>query len=211
MFNDYEDTIKNIKSIFENHKPESIKKINKVAVFIALIDIDGVAHIVFQKRSKIVNQSGDVSFIGGHIENKEKPLDAVIRETVEECNLDTKNISVFGESNYLLNFNGLLMYVFVGQITGINFYDIEPNEEMEKLIAIPLEDVLSCKYTVYRSDIEIKRDENFPYELIENGRSYNFLKSYELTYFYQFNDCIIWGLTAKILNSFVDILKNYNQ
>ena len=70
MFNDYEDTIKNIKSIFENHKPESIKKINKVAVFIALIDIDGVAHIVFQKRSKIVNQSGEVSFIGGHIENK---------------------------------------------------------------------------------------------------------------------------------------------
>jgi phosphohydrolase len=73
---------------------------------------------------------------------------------------------------------------------------------------VPLEEIMHTNYSSYKSKIKIERDENFPYHLIENGKNYNFFTGNEVTYFYEFKNCIIWGLTAKILNNFVEILKN---
>ncbi len=197
-----------IRKIFENRKPESIKKLREVSVVIALMNIDDKLHLIFEKRSKSVNQSGDISFIGGHIEEDETPLSAAIRETKEECNLSDDNINIIGQSDYLMNFNSLFVHTFVCEITNIKFEDIDYNDEVEKLIAVPLDEIMSTKYSSYKSKIAIERDENFPYHLIENGKNYNFFTGNEETYFYEFKNCVVWGLTAKILNNFVEILKD---
>lgn len=197
-----------IRKIFENRKPTSIKKIKEVSVIIALMNINDKLHLIFEKRSGSVNQSGDLSFIGGHIEEDETPLSAAIRETKEECNLSEDNINIIGESDYLINFNSLFVHTFVCEITNIKFEDIDCNDEVEKLIAVPLEEIISTHPSSYKSKITIERDENFPYHLIENGRNYNFFSGNEVTYFYEFKNCIVWGLTAKILNNFVEILKD---
>ena len=197
-----------IQEIFKNRKPESIKKLREVSVVIALINIDDKLHLIFEKRSDSVNQSGDISFIGGHIEENESPLSAAIRETKEECNLSEDNINIIGESDYLMNFNSLFVHTFICEITNIQFENIKCNGEVEKLIAVPLDEIIKTKYSSYKSKIIIERDENFPYHLIENGKNYNFFTGKEETYFYEFKNCIIWGLTAKILNNFVEILKD---
>ena len=197
-----------IRKIFENRKPESIKKLREVSVVIALMNIDDKLHLIFEKRSESVNQSGDISFIGGHIEENETPLSAAIRETKEECNLSDDNINIIGQSDYLMNFNSLFVHTFVCEITNIKFEDIDYNDEVEKLIAVPLDEIMSTKYSSYKSKIAIERDENFPYHLIENGKNYNFFTGNEETYFYEFKNCVVWGLTAKILNNFVEILKD---
>ncbi|EFM39347.1 hydrolase, NUDIX family [[Eubacterium] yurii subsp. margaretiae ATCC 43715] len=197
-----------IRNIFENRKPTSIKKIKEVSVIIAFMNINDKLHLIFEKRSGSVNQSGDLSFIGGHIEEDETPLSAAIRETKEECNLSEDNINIIGESDYLINFNSLFVHTFVCEITNIKFEDIDCNDEVEKLIAVPLEEIISTHPSSYKSKITVERDENFPYHLIENGRNYNFFSGNEVTYFYEFKNCIVWGLTAKILNNFVEILKD---
>ena len=56
-----------IRDIFKNRKPESIKKLREVSVVIALMNINDKLHLIFEKRSGNVNQSGDISFIGGHM------------------------------------------------------------------------------------------------------------------------------------------------
>ena len=196
-----------IQKIFENRRPESIKKLREVSVVIALINIDDKFHLIFEKRSDSVNQSGDISFIGGHIEENESPLSAAIRETKEECNLSEDNINIIGESDYLMNFNSLFVHTFICEITNIQFENIKCNDEVEKLIAVPLDEIIKTKYSSYKSKIIIERDENFPYHLIENGKNYNFFSGYEETFFYQFKECTVWGLTGKILSNFVEILK----
>lgn len=199
-----------IQKIFENRRPESIKKLREVSVVIALINIDDKLHLIFEKRSDSVNQSGDISFIGGHIEENESPLSAAIRETKEECNLSEDNINIIGESDYLMNFNSLFVHTFICEITNIQFENIKCNDEVEKLIAVPLDEIIKTKYSSYKSKITIERDENFPYHLIENGKNYNFFTGKEETYFYEFKNCVVWGLTAKILSNFVEILKKGN-
>ena len=201
------DKMESIKNIFKNYTPSNIQKIKKVAVFIALININSVEHIIFQKRSDNVNQSGDISFIGGHIEKDESPYDAIIRETMEECNLKKENIEIFGQSDYMLTYAGLFVYVFVGRIKNINFSDIKANEEVERMYAIPLEKILNQGFTVYNLKMSLDRPTYFPYELISNGQDYKFFLAKYPMYFYEFKDCTIWGLTANILHSFVDIIK----
>lgn len=197
-----------IRDIFKNRKPESIKKLREVSVVIALININGKLHLIFEKRSGNVNQSGDISFIGGHMEENESALSAAIRETKEECNLSDENINIIAQSDYLMNFNSLFVHTFIFEIINVKFEDIDYNNEVEKLIAVPLEEIMHTNYSSYKSKIKIERDENFPYHLIENGKNYNFFTGNEVTYFYEFKNCIIWGLTAKILNNFVEILKD---
>ena len=150
-----------IQKIFENRRPESIKKLREVSVVIALINIDDKLHLIFEKRSDSVNQSGDISFIGGHIEENESPLSAAIRETKEECNLSEDNINIIGESDYLMNFNSLFVHTFICEITNIQFENIKCNDEVEKLIAVPLDEIIKTKYSSYKSKIIIERDENF--------------------------------------------------
>ena len=197
-----------IRDIFKNRKPESIKKLREVSVVIALMNINDKLHLIFEKRSGNVNQSGDISFIGGHMEENESALTAAIRETKEECHLSDENINIIAQSDYLMNFNSLFVHTFIFEIINVKFEDIDYNDEVEKLIAVPLEEIMHTNYSSYKSKIKIERDENFPYHLIENGKNYNFFTGNEVTYFYEFKNCIIWGLTAKILNNFVEILKN---
>ena len=197
-----------IRDIFKNRKPESIKKLREVSVVIALMNINDKLHLIFEKRSGNVNQSGDISFIGGHMEENESALSAAIRETKEECNLSDENINIIAQSNYLMNFNSLFVHTFIFEIINVKFEDIDYNDEVEKLIAVPLEEIMHTNYSSYKSKIKIERDENFPYHLIENGKNYNFFTGNEVTYFYEFKNCIMWGLTAKILNNFVEILKD---
>ena len=197
-----------IQKIFENRRPESIKKLREVSVVIALINIGDKLHLIFEKRSDSVNQSGDISFIGGHIEENESPLSAAIRETKEECNLSEDNINIIAQSDYLMNFNSLFVHTFIFEIINVKFEDIDYNDEVEKLIAVPLEEIMHTNYSSYKSKIKIERDENFPYHLIENGKNYNFFTGNEVTYFYEFKYYVICGLTAKILNNFVEILKD---
>ena len=172
------------------------------------MNINDKLHLIFEKRSGNVNQSGDISFIGGHMEENESALTAAIRETKEECNLSDENINIIAQSDYLMNFNSLFVHTFIFEIINVKFEDIDYNDEVEKLIAVPLEEIIHTNYSSYKSKIKIERDENFPYHLIENGKNYNFFTGNEVTYFYEFKNCIIWGLTAKILNNFVEILKN---
>ena len=197
-----------IRDIFKNRKPESIKKLREVSVVIALMNINDKLHLIFEIGSGNVNQSGDISFIGGHLEENESALSAAIRETKEECNLSDENINIIAQSDYLMNFNSLFVHTFIFEIINVRFEDIDYNDEVEKLIAVPLEEIMHTNYSSYKSKIKIERDENFPYHLIENGKNYNFFTGNEVTYFYEFKNCIIWGLTAKILNNFVEILKD---
>lgn len=47
---------------------------------------------------------------------------------------------------------------------------------------------------------------DYPFELIPEGRDYPFKTGIFLQYFYVWNQEVIWGLTARILRHFIELI-----
>ena len=95
---------------------EFYKKLSKYAVFIPIINIDGKDHILFEVRSDIVSQKGEVSFPGGGVNKGESFEMAAIRECREELNLDEKDISLKGYSSMILSSSERIIKAYFGRI-----------------------------------------------------------------------------------------------
>lgn len=50
--------------------------------------------------------------------------------------------------------------------------------------------------------------EKFPYEKIPGGKNYDWKQGKYSVYFYEYQEYIIWGMTAKITKNFIDIIKS---
>jgi hypothetical protein len=47
----------------------------------------------------------------------------------------------------------------------------------------------------------------FPYEKIMHGKNYAFKQGTYIVNFYEYNDIIVWGITANVLKLFLDNIK----
>ena len=65
----------------------------EAAVLLLLTSESSDREIIFERRSSRVIQGGDSSFIGGHVDTGETPLEAIIREACEEASLAKEGLS----------------------------------------------------------------------------------------------------------------------
>jgi 8-oxo-dGTP pyrophosphatase MutT (NUDIX family) len=157
------------------------------AVLLPLYERQGQYHIVFIKRTETVKEhKGQISFPGGTCEETDSThLETALRESHEEIGLRLEDIDVLGElddevtttSNYIVSpFVGMIPWPYQFQI---NKY------EVNEIIEVPIQALLNkdCR----RQDTEIL-----------NGQVVD-------SYIYHYQDRVIWGATARILNRFLDI------
>lgn len=198
-----------IKKKLQNHKPSPIDVKNSFSVLIPLIEIDGELHLVYEKRAMTLrNQPGEISFPGGKIEKGETPEEAAVRETCEELLIKKKDIEVYSEGDFLVNPYASIIYSFVGLITE-EFDKIKPSEdEVERIFTVPLKFLLEHEPEAYEIKLSVDRNNNFPYHKIPNGVNYKFKRGKENVLFYEYDDEIIWGFTAKMTNKFIESLKS---
>lgn len=175
-----------------------------------ITEIDGEDHLVLEKRaSTLKSQPGDICLPGGSIDPGESPLEASIRETMEELGVDKEEIELIGPMDYFISPYGQTMYPFVARV---NHTDFQPNpDEVDRLIFVPLSFFEKKSPLIYEIDLTAKMGEDFPYHLIENGKDYPFRKAVNKQYFYKYGDIVIWGFTAQIVKSFIDILKENEE
>ncbi len=199
---------KGIREILNNHRPEPIEIKNHYAVLITLIRRNGKLHIVYEERShRLKHQPAEISFPGGRIEEGEKPSYAAMRETSEELLIPINKIKLLGEFDYLINSGVAIIYCFVGKIEEIEFESISPSEdEVHEIFSVPLEYFFENSPRCYEMKIKLDQNGNFPYELIPGGRDYKFRRGNERIFFYEYNDKVIWGLTAKLTYYFTKML-----
>lgn len=202
--------IDTIKEKLKNRVPRSMEPMAKFAVLIPLIERDGRWELIYEMRSKdLKSQPGEVSFPGGRMEDGETYRQAAIRETMEELNIKEENINIIGELDYLVSYANMEIHCFLGTISGVNVDKIMPNpSEVDHLFTVPLQHFLDIEPKIYYLDLKTMYNDEFPYNLIPNGRDYRFRKSRRKIYFYEYNDYIIWGYTATMTKHFVDILKD---
>ncbi|MCT1576762.1 CoA pyrophosphatase [Oceanobacillus kimchii] len=178
------------------------------SVIIPLIEIDGETHILFEVRSmQMRSQPGDICFPGGRVDSTDKdPSHCAIRETMEELGLSKQDITDPIPLDYIVNDLGRIIYPFVGRI--IQPDKIKPNpDEVDHTFTVPLSFFLETEPKRYNVHLHVKPEDNFPYHLIVGGENYDWRMRHVEELFYQYNDQTIWGLTAKILTHFIELIK----
>ncbi|MEG1255638.1 CoA pyrophosphatase [Clostridium sp.] len=199
--------VEEILDIFNGRKSKSIQNIKEAAVMILLESINDELYIVFQVRSRKLNhQPGDVCLPGGKVEKNETFKEAAIRETMEEMNLKEGDIDFIGEMDYFVSPYGMKIYPFISRLNveTINFNE----DEVDHIFKVPISFFMKTEPLLYNMEIGPINQQGFPYHLIRTGENYIFSKGILEEYFYQWNNYVIWGFTAHIIKSFIDIIKH---
>lgn len=181
---------------------------SKYAILLPLIEKEDGVHILFEVRSfEMRRQPGEICFPGGRIDRgDEDEEETALRETMEELGIQKEAISNVFPLDYIVSPFGMIVYSFAGFIDPET--DFAPNPpEVDSVFTVPLKFFLENEPRVYRIDFDIQPEESFPYDLIAGGENYNWRARQVDEFFYLYEDRVIWGLTAKILMHFMELIR----
>lgn len=198
--------INTIKNKLDSYNPQPLGIKKHFSVLLPLIKVDGEWHIVYEKRGSSISQPGETSFPGGALEEGETYKKAAIRETQEELNLNSDNIVVLGEIDYIAAPSHIIR-CFVGELVDVTVDSIKPNEEVERVFTIPVSYFLKNEPEFHQVDVKIEHNDDFPFELISNGNAHKWTSRQQSIPFYRLKDNFLWGYTADMTHRFSDILK----
>jgi dephospho-CoA kinase len=179
-----------IKEILSQREKKSTpdKGLTRAAVLIPLYQKEGECYMLLTKRTdKVEVHKGQLSFPGGAWDEHDADLLATaFRESFEEIGLHAQDIEILGElddaptvtSNFAVTpFVAVIPYPYQFKIS---------QREVEELVEIPISALLDRN--------------NFSEELLQpKGQVV-------LSYRYRYQDHVIWGATARILKSFLDLV-----
>ncbi len=160
----------------------------KAAVLVLFYPKDGQIHLIFIKRTHLVqHHQNQISFPGGQLDENESIEEAALRETQEELGLSTEEVKIIGQLTplYVQSSNFCIFPVVAIARKSLNF---QPSKvEVEEIIEVPLHHLLA--------------PENLKQEIwLLRGRE-------ALVPFYLFDSHKIWGATAMILAELLEILR----
>lgn len=143
--------------------------------------------ILFSRRSEnLAAHSGQIAFPGGAVEEGEALPDAAVREAQEEVGIAPERVELIGRLDDLLTTNsGFLVAPFVGVIHERIEYVLQASE-VDEVFEVPVDALLTpaqpeVRYVMYRN-------KRYP------------------AYSYRYNEYEIWGLTGRILKTFLDLV-----
>lgn len=179
------------------------------AVLLPLIVKEGQTHILFEVRAKNLDvQPGEVCFPGGRVEagEKENPQKAALRETAEELGIKKGEVQLLGALDILPTHMGRLVYPYVGRILTDK---IKPNnQEVDEVFTVPISFFLSNPPVKTYAYIATLYSPDFPFDRIPpTYKSQEWKKRWTFNiYYYEYEKYFIWGMTARILYHFLNLL-----
>jgi 8-oxo-dGTP pyrophosphatase MutT (NUDIX family) len=192
------------------HTPKILgsERFSKYAVLLPLLKKEDGLHVLFEVRSlELRRQPGEICFPGGRIDAQD--LDeqgAAIRETVEELGINKQDITDVFPLDYMISPFGMILYPYAGYIN--NPEKIKPSPaEVGEIFTVPLSFFIHNEPEIYRVALKAEPSENFPFDLIPGGEKYNWRARVMDEYFYRYGDKTIWGLTARILAHFIELIQ----
>ena len=157
------------------------------AVMVLLYPKDGEYCILLNKRSEQVeHHKGEISFPGGARDSEDRDsLETALRETEEEMGINRDDITVIGEMDEVVTRSNFLMNVFTGTIKYP--YPFKPSAiEIAEVLEFPV----SALIDPANRRTETRWDDGHPVT----------------SYSYVHQEHVVFGATARILQSCIDIL-----
>lgn len=188
---DFDKLIEDLQHTLSNRKVLTINKpsARKAGVLMILYKQNGEPHLLFTQRTlTVANHKGQISFPGGSFdEHDEFVLETALRETWEEIGIKVDREQVLGALDdvytYVSNFIVSPYIASAPNVEGTNLSE----REIARLIEVPLHTLL---------DASNRR---------KGVRSINGVP--RTIEYYACGDGEIWGLTAKILDQFLKVVR----
>lgn len=172
------------------------------SVLVPLVRKDGEYHLLFEVRSDVLkSQPGEVCFPGGAVERGETRKEAAVRETMEELGVYENQIDMIAPLDILITPANMGVYPFLAELKG--YRKTFSADEVDHIFMVPLKWFLAHEPECYSTEVQTVPGKDFPFELIPNGEEYHWRKGKYKVMFYQYENQVIWGMTAKILHSFI--------
>lgn len=168
--------------------------------------------ILFEKRASTMRrQANEVCFPGGRAEMSDASRWATAaRETSEELGVPLARIHFVGELDQVIGPGSSIITPYIGYVDEIA--DMKPNQdEVGEVFLISINQLAAIQPTKYYSSFKTEPEENFPYHLIPGGKRYPWRTGQIEHLFYEVDGRVIWGLTARVLSSFLELLRSDDQ
>ena len=162
------------------------------AVLLVLYPKDGDYCILLNKRSNLVeHHKGEISFPGGARDPEDRDfLDTALREAEEEMGISRGDVTVLGELDDVVTRSRFGVRVYLGAIPCP--YPFRPS-------AMEVAEVLEAPISVLCDPANRRNETRWV-----DGQSV-------IAYSYAYNDHLIFGATAKILQQFLEVLEEGQQ
>lgn len=198
--------ISDIKDMINQKETQPIGKYSYFSVLVPIVNINDSHHLLFEVRSNdLKRQPNEICFPGGKTEKNETYSECAIRETCEELNIKKKQIELLGDLDYIITYSNFTLYPFLGSLNIDKLEDINCNKgEVSNVFTVPIDFFIKNKPLQYDAKTLPKINDDFPFNLIPNGKNYNWRSGQIPIYFYTYEDKVIWGLTARIINNFIN-------
>lgn len=175
------------------------------AVLIPLIETPDGPELLFEVRAAGIDQAGDISFPGGGMEEGETVEQTAVREACEELLVEPSQITLLGQSDYFATGKGRTIHACVGVLAG--YHGTFSTDEVAEVFTVPLIFFLETepeRHIAYLNEVPA---DDFPFDRIVGGRNYGWINGQRDILFYDYQGHTIWGITAKLVHAFAEIIK----
>ncbi len=158
----------------------------KAAVLMPICLIAGQPHFLLTRRTEEVStHKGQISFPGGMCMDKESQEETALRETFEEVGIERNRIEILGRFHDYIAITEYLVTPFAGFIDG-EFTTTAQRGEVAEVLLVP--------FGVFADPGRLRTE-----MMMRSGKMHE-------VYFYRYEPHEIWGLTARIIKDFFDLL-----
>jgi len=184
-----------LKQALSQRQKSRIVDANRVpsAVLVPIYDKQGEYYILFTQRTERVrDHKGQISFPGGVYEEPDGTLlNTALRESNEEIGLEPEAVELLGELDDIVTLGtNYIISPFVAAIPWPYSLKLYPTE-VKEIIEVPISALLD-------------KDCLGQTKQIINGEAVT-------TDSYNYQGKVIWGATARILNQFLDIIRQVTE
>jgi 8-oxo-dGTP pyrophosphatase MutT (NUDIX family) len=156
------------------------------AVLVVLFPGDDGAEVVLTRRSKtLASHKGEISFPGGRLDPGESPVDAALREALEEVALGPSLVTVVGELDHITTIVSRSIIVPV-----VGTLEARPElrasaAEVDRILTLPLVEFLAD---------DVYREERWGYPPLDRS-----------IHFFELTDETVWGATGRMMLQLLSI------
>lgn len=178
------------------------------AVVVPLTLIQGEWHVLLEVRAHTLNrQPGEICFPGGRIEPDETPQAAALRETTEELGISIDELEVLGALPIVASSIGVMVFPYVAVVADSAL--VTPNtDEVAEWFTVPLAYLAAAEPIVGHMELASRPSADINPDLLPSAYSAEWrARGRYPVWFYPYQRWVIWGLTGRIVYSFINVCK----